>query len=122
VTRVEQNLDAKRVEVETRFVARIPGSSWTTIWQHVEKADASKPRPEAEQQIMQDPQVRSALELIRSVGLGAEEQVTLAIRFGAATMEAQNAADRRFFQFRDRYVRRLDGPVLRVAPATAPKR
>jgi hypothetical protein len=121
VTRVEQNLEAKLVEVETRFVARLPDGAWRTIWQHAEKTDASKPRAEAEQQIMQDPQVRKMLELVRSLGLGGEEQMKLAIRFGAATMESQKAADSRFFQFRDRYLRRLDGPVLPVAAPTPVK-
>ncbi|MBI3863328.1 MAG: hypothetical protein HY290_15665 [Planctomycetia bacterium] len=116
VTRVEQNIAASRVEVETRFVARLPDGSWRTVWQHVEKADASKPREDAEQQILQDPQVRAALDLVKSVGIGGEEQVKLAVRFGAATMEAQKSADSRFYQFRDRCLSRLDGPVLRVPP------
>jgi hypothetical protein len=120
VTRVDQDIEARRVEVETRFVARLPDGSWRTVWQHVEKTDASKPRPEIEQQIMQDPQVGKALDLVRSIGLGAEDQIKLAIRFGAATMESQKAADSRFYQFRDRYIRRLDGPVLRVTPVAPP--
>ena len=119
VTRVDQNLEARSVDVETRFVARLPDGSWRTVWQHLEKADAAKPRAETEQQIMQDPQVRAALDLVKIVGLGAEDQIKLAVRFGAATLEAQKAADSRFFQFRDRYLRRLDGPVLRVPLQTA---
>lgn len=121
VTHVDQNLEARSVSVETRFVARLPDGSWKTVWQHVEKADAAKPRAETEQQIMQDPQVRAALDLVKAVGLGAEDQVKLAVRFGAAIMEAQKAADSRFFQFRDRNLRRLDGPVLRVAPIVPAK-
>lgn len=116
VTRVDQDLAARRVEVETRFVARLPDGSWKTVWQRTETGDAAKPRPDAEQQIMQDPQVRRALELIESLGLGAGEQVKLAVRFGAAVQEAQKQADTRFFMFRDQYLQRLDGPVLRVAP------
>lgn len=116
VTRVAQNLEAKRVDVETRFVAKITRSSWKTIWQRTETGDASKAKGDAEQQIMQDPQVRAALELVKSIGLGGEEQVKLAVRFGAAVQEAQKQAETRFYEFRDRYLRRLDGPVLRVAP------
>src|SRR5262249_14877403 len=63
VTRVNQDLAARRVAVETRFVARLPDGQWRTIWQKSESADASKPRPDLEQQIEKDPQVRSALEL-----------------------------------------------------------
>ncbi|HEY3963485.1 MAG TPA: hypothetical protein VGM05_02945 [Planctomycetaceae bacterium] len=121
VTRVEQNLPAQRVEVEIRFVARLPDGSWKTIWLHLEKADASKPRADAEQQIMQDPQVSAALDLVKSLGLGGEQEIKLAVRYGAATMEAQKTADSRFYQFRDRVLRRLDGPVLPIpAPAPSP--
>jgi hypothetical protein len=124
VTRVEPNLDARQITVESRFVARFPGGDWRTVWQHAETADASKIRADQEQQIMQDPQVRKVLDLVQSVGLTDEDQVKQAIRFGAATMDCQKIADSRFFQFRDRYLRRLDGPVLRVAapPSKAPRK
>ncbi len=121
VTRVNQDLAARRVVVETRFVARLPDGSWRTIRQQSETADASKPRPDVEQQIEKDPQVRAVLELVRSLGAGADDQIKLAIRFGAATAEAQKEADRRFFEFRDRYLNRLDGPVLRVPPVAPGK-
>jgi hypothetical protein len=52
------------------------------------------------------------LEAVNSFGIGADDQVRQAVRFGAATMSAQQAADARFFEFRDRYTRRLDGPPL----------
>ncbi|HLJ09639.1 MAG TPA: hypothetical protein VKU82_00545 [Planctomycetaceae bacterium] len=117
VTRVDPDLAAKRTSVETRFVARLPDGAWKTVWQRTETADASKPRPDAEQQIMQDPQVQAALKLAKSIGLGGDDQVKLAVGFGAATMEAQKAADSRFFEFRDRYLRQLDTPVMRVAPS-----
>jgi len=120
VTRVDQDLAQKRVNVETRFVARLPDGSWKTAWSQTESADASKPRGDAEQQIMQDPQLRAALELAKSLGVGGDEQIRLAVRFGAATMEAQKQADSRFFEFRDRYLQHLDGPVLRIAPPATP--
>ncbi len=121
VTRVNQDLAARRVAVETRFVARLPDGSWRTIWQQSETADASKPRRDVEQQIEKDPQVRAVLELVKSLGAGGDDQIKLAIRFGAATAEAQKEADRRFFEFRDRYLNRLDGPVLRVPPVAPVK-
>jgi hypothetical protein len=121
VTRVVPDMAARRATVETRFVTRLPDGSWKTVWQRTETADASKARPDVEQQIEKDPQVRAALELFKTIGLGGEEQIRLAIRFGAATAEAQKAADSRFFEFRDRHLRRLDGPVLRVAPMSPAK-
>lgn len=116
VTRVEQDLAARRAAVETRFVARLPDGSWKTVWQETVPADASKPRPDVEQQIENDPRVRAALELFKSLGAQGDEQIKLAIRFGAATQEAQKQADSRFFEFRDRYLKQLDGPVLRIPP------
>jgi hypothetical protein len=121
VTRVNQDLAAKRVAVETRFVARLPDGQWRTVWQKVETADASKPRPDVEQQIEKDPQVRSALELFKALGVSGQEQIRLAVRFGAATAQAQKDSDSRYFEFRDRCLRRLDGPVLRVPPVAAAK-
>jgi hypothetical protein len=120
VTRVDQDLATLRATVETRFVARLPDGKWTTVWQRAVTADASKPRADLEKQIEQDPQVRSALELIKSIGVGGEAQIKTAIRFGAATAEAQKEADSRFFEFRDRLLQRLDGPVLRIAPTPRP--
>lgn len=121
VTRSEEDLAAKRVAVETRFVARMPDGSWKTVWHRVETADAAKLRADAEQQIMQDPQIRAALDIVKSLGIGGDEQFKMAVRFGAATMDAQKQADSRFFEFRDRHLHRLDGPVLKVAPAAAAK-
>jgi len=121
VTRSQEDLAAKAVKVETRFVARMPDGTWKTVWQKTESADAAKVCPDVEQQIMQDPQIRSALELVKSIGIGGDEQIKMAIRFGAATQEAQKQADSRFFEFRDRHLHRLDGPVLRIAPSATAK-
>lgn len=121
VTRVVPDPAIKRAIVEARFVARLPDGSWKTVWQRTETADASKARPDVEEQIENDPQVRAALNLFKSIGVGGEGQIRLAVRFGAATAEAQKAADARFFEFRDHYLRRLDGPVLRVAPQSPAK-
>jgi hypothetical protein len=111
VTRLD--LGAQQASVETRLVAKLPDGSWQTIWRHVETADTARARPEVEQQIANDPQVRKVLDLARATGLGAEETLQQALRTGAATMAAQQAADARFFEFRDRYLQRLDGPPLR---------
>lgn len=117
ITRVDQDLTARRVSVESRFVARMPDGSWLTVWTHAETADASKPRPDLEKRISQDPQVSQALKLAQAAGLtlGAE-QLEPVLRIGAATMESQQTADDRFLEFRDRYLRRLDGPPLIVTP------
>jgi hypothetical protein len=120
VTRVGQDLAARRAAVETCFVARLADGSWKKVWQHTAAADASKPRPDVEQQIENDPRVRAALQLFKSLGGDGDEQIKRAIRFGAATQEAQKEADSRFFEFRDSHLRQLDGPVLRIQPPSPP--
>ena len=116
-TRVELNVEGRQTAVQSAFVVRVNAGSpekaqWETVWSHRESADATKPRAEAEARIANDPQVKQALDKVKSLGLGAEDQIQQAIRFGAATMAAQQTTDTRFFEFRDRYVKHLDGPPL----------
>jgi hypothetical protein len=112
VTTVDLNLQQKRANVETRFLAKLPSGKWETIWSHQAAGDTSKPRPDIQRQIENDPQVAEALKLAKSLGLGAGGQLQTAMNFGAATMEAQKIADQAFFHFLDRYVQHLDGPRL----------
>ena len=116
-TRVEVNVEGRQTTVQTAFVARITAGpqeqgQWETIWSHRETADATKVRAETEARIANDPQVKQALDAVKKLGLGAEDQVQQAIRFGAATMAAQQTADSRFFEFRDRHLKHLDCPPL----------
>lgn len=115
-TTVDVDLDRRAAVVETAFLIRLPQGDWETVWKYRDTQDASRPRPDSEARILSDAQVRKALEAVRSLGLGAEDQVQQAVRFGAATMSAQQAADSRFFEFRDRYLKRLDGPPLTWKP------
>ncbi len=121
ITRVEQNLEARRVTVEQRFLARMPDGTWQAVWSNRIDEDASKPRGDSEKRITNDPQVKSALGVVKSLGLGgdADAAVQTAVRFGAAVMETQKSADARFYRFRDAHLNRLDGPPLRLGdPAT----
>ena len=119
VTTVDLSLQQKRADVVTRLLAKLPSGKWETIWSHKASGDPSKPRPDVQQQIENDPQVAEALKLARSLGLGAGGQLETAMNFGAATMEAQKAADQEFFRFLDRYVQHLDGPVLKLSAPDA---
>lgn len=109
-TRVEVKPEGGKATVQTVFAARMPGGKWEIAWSHRESQDATKPRPDIEARINSDPQVKKILETTKS--LGADDTVRQAIRFGAATMVAQEAANARFFEFRDRYTKHLDGPPL----------
>jgi hypothetical protein len=111
-TRVEVKVDGSQAIVHAAFAARMPNGTWERVWSSQEIQDATKARPDVEARIAADPQVKQVLEAVNSFGIGADDQVRQAVRFGAATMSAQQAADARFFEFRDRYTRRLDGPPL----------
>jgi hypothetical protein len=115
VTRTTSDLARRQVTVEQAFLARMPDGTWEQIWQHAESLDASQERKDLEERIRTDPQVAQALGLLES--LGGAANLETAVRFGAATMAAQQQADDRFFAFKDRYSKRLDGPPLRWGTA-----
>ena len=113
MTTVNQKLGQGHARVESRFLARMPDGSWETVWSHAETRDASKDRQETVDSIAQDPQIRRLREMIQTLGLDVDSNTfAAALRFGAATMDAQQAADAKFYEFRDRYLARLDGPPI----------
>jgi hypothetical protein len=111
-TRVDLNLSGGQASVHSVFAARLDNGTWQIIWSGRESQDAARQRPDAEATINDDPQVKSALSNLKSLGIGADDQIHRAIRFGAATMEAQKAVDRGFFTFEEPLLRHLDGPPL----------
>ena len=117
VTRLEMAGDFQQVNVTTQFVARLADGSWRTIFQHAERADAKTARPEIEKRIQDDPQVKKVLDLTRQLGVSDDGQIQQAIRFGAATMTAQQSCDREFAAFRDVYLPSLMKPTLPIRRA-----
>ena len=112
ITELEQDAERGEVTVRGRFLAKMPNGEWEEVWRHVETADARKSRPEAEARIKNDPQLAEALAALEKLGLGgAQAALDTALKHGAATMEAQQACDRRFGEFLLRSTRRLDGPT-----------
>ena len=111
-TRLEIGDGTTKVTVETRFVADLGSGKWRTIWLDREAGDGTRPRPQAEAKIASDPQLKSAINALKSTGLADAATLEKAIRVGAATMATQQSADAAFSEFVDRYTRRLDGPPL----------
>jgi hypothetical protein len=111
-TRVDLAVEHRQASVTSVFVVELNGK-WEIIWSERDTEDGSQERPQAEAAIANDPQVKSSLALGKSLGTGADDQVRSAIRFGAATMAAQQTVNRRFSAFQEPYLRRLDGPPLR---------
>jgi len=114
VTQLELNINQKVARVVGSFVARMPDGEWVTVWSETVNGDATQARPELRERIEKDPQVAGVLKTVKGLGLGIEQQLGTALQFGAATMEAQQQADRQFIEFRERHLDRLDNPPLSV--------
>ncbi len=112
ITRFDQDASGAAATVETALVAKLPTRGWQIVWSSQQTRRAADVTPAEEAQVGNDPQVKTALGLLSTLGAGADAEVRKAIRYGAATMQAQKAADADFLQFRDRYVKRLDGPPM----------
>jgi hypothetical protein len=111
ITRMTPDLARKQSTVEDRFLAKMPDGSWETIWS-VTKATSARSASQNEiDRVKQDPQVKQIIGLAEGLGLGGA-QLDVALQFGAATMNAQKATDDDFYEFRDRYTKRLDGPSM----------
>jgi hypothetical protein len=114
VTQLDLAIELQQATVTTQFVARLSDGSWRTVFQHTERADAKQARPDIEKRIQDDPQVKKVLDLTRQLGVADGGQIQQAIRFGAATMTAQQTCDREFAAFRDVYLPSLVRPALSV--------
>lgn len=114
VTRLDIDANSMKVTVDTRFVAKVASEQWQTVWQSSSIEDGTKARPAAEARIEQDPQLKSAVQTLKNLGLADAGTLQKAIRVGAATMSAQQSADAQFGEFRDGYMRRLDGPPWHI--------
>lgn len=112
VTTLDLNPTGGQAAVTGHFVALMPSGEWETIWKETTTEDSSKARPEVENQIKNDPQLKQITDVLKGLGGGLDGQLSTAIRFGGATMEAQKKADQSFFKFRDQYMRRLSGPAI----------
>jgi hypothetical protein len=111
---VQTKPDQGVVEVESAFEVRLEDGSWATVWRAGERIDATRPREALEERIAADPRVGQAINAIKVLGVVDDEAMTEAIRFGAATMEAQELIDRQFAAFRSDHTLQLDGPPLMV--------
>ena len=112
VTQLELNPLEQKTTVTQHFAVKMPDGSWKPAWRSQIVENAAQARPDLEEQIANDPQVAQLKKILGALGGAQDGQLKMAQGFGAATMAAQKAADRNFFEFRDRYVRRLDGPPI----------
>lgn len=110
--------------VESVFVVRF-GNDWKPIWKSKVPIDIRSVPDTTQKQVENDPQIRSLLTLVESLGVGSKDVVDRAVKMGAATMQAQSQVNQQFEFFRQRYQHRLDIPVLRwevTSPDRLPRR
>lgn len=99
--------------VESSFAFRLPDDRWETIWTVKETQDANRQDRKTVERIEKDPQIESLKSAFAALGSGGNnEQIDQAIRVGAATMQAQQNIDSQFEKVRQRYMKRLDLPLL----------
>ncbi|NBR06134.1 MAG: hypothetical protein EBT92_10225 [Planctomycetes bacterium] len=110
VTRVVPELNAGKMSVEDTLLTNLPNGNWIPVWNSKLSADASQARPQAEAQIRNDPNVGAMLKQIEGFGLG--NQLNLALRAGAATLELQAQSEVGFAEFLRMTSKRLDGPPI----------
>jgi hypothetical protein len=111
-TQVSLDINRSRVLVQSRFEVNHTDAGWGTIWQGHSAANAAQARPALEQRIATDPRVQTALDGLALLGITDQAAVSRSLRFGAATMEAQEDVDRRFATFRSSFTQALDRPPL----------
>jgi len=111
-TRVDLSLERSQATVSSAFAVQLVSGEWKILWSDRDTEDGCQARPQIEANITADPQVKSALGLLKSLGAKGDDQVRSAIRMGAATMAAQQTVNNRFTAFQTPYLRQLDGPPL----------
>lgn len=111
-TRVHTDPAHNRVEVESVFEVRLADTTWTHLWADTVRVDATQPRPDLEARIQEDPRVHQLLAAARALGVVDEQLLQTVIRFGAATMEAQETLSSRLAAFRRDHTLRIDAPPI----------
>jgi hypothetical protein len=113
VTSVAADPISGEVNVDSGFALKFPDGRWEAIWTARERQDANRQTQRSIDTIANDPQIGSLKKSLAALGLGENnEQIDLAIRIGAATMHAQQEIDMQFEKLRQRYMKRLDLPLL----------
>lgn len=109
---MEQDMARGDGTVESVFAVRL-GTAWRTIWKVAVPIDVQAVPDASQQQVENDPQIRTLLAMAQSLGIGSKETIDRALKVGAATMLTQAQVNQQFETFRQRFQHRLDVPVLR---------
>jgi len=97
--------------VESVFMVKHVDGDWRVAWNGIRDERASQQMADSIARVTKDSQIESLKNSLQAI-VGVNDTFDKAIRFGAATMTAQQNVNEQFETFVERYLRRLDGPPL----------
>ncbi|MEI7462745.1 MAG: hypothetical protein WCK15_25360, partial [Pirellula sp.] len=97
--------------VESVFMVKHVDGDWRVAWHGIRDERASQQTAESIVRVTKDSQIESLKNSLQAI-VGVNDAFDKAIRFGAATMTAQQNVNEQFETFVERYLRRLDGPPI----------
>ena len=97
--------------VESVFMVKHADGDWRMAWNGIRDERASQQTADSIARVTKDSQIESLKNSLQAI-VGVNDAFDKAIRFGAATMTAQQNVNEQFETFVGRYLRRLDGPPL----------
>lgn len=97
--------------VESVFMVKHVDGDWRMAWNGIRDERASQQTVDSIARVTKDSQIESLKNSLQAI-VGVNDTFDKAIRFGAATMTAQQNVNEQFETFVERYLRRLDGPPL----------
>ncbi len=110
-THVRMDAQSGSATVESRFMVKHAGDSWTTTWWSVASQNAADQKQDSIQRIKEDPQLKIIQTQFESIA-GISNILEDAIRMGAATLVAQRIVNGEFQRFSDGYLKRLNSPPI----------
>ena len=110
-TNVKVDLLGETASVEYVFIVKHVDGDWRMAWNGIRDERASQQTADSIARVTKDSQIESLKNSLQAI-VGVNDAFDKAIRFGAATMTAQQNVNEQFETFVERYLRRLDGPPL----------
>lgn len=110
-TNVKVDPLGETASVESVFMVKHADGDWRMAWNGIRDERASQQTADSIARVTKDSQIESLKNSLHAI-VGVNDTFDKAIRFGAATMTAQQNVNEQFETFVERYLRRLDGPPL----------
>ncbi len=99
-----------KVTVDVHFFVQESPGNWFPAVSIATSADPNNQPADRVERLRDDPQVQKALALATSIGVA--DRIEQALRHGAATQAAMEAATSKFDQYHVRYLKQIDHPAI----------